>query len=161
MLKLTSFLILLFVSFSTCVHAKEKQVHEYAIDLFGATDVRTAAREWMLERGDTDIVPVLIRSLRYFPEDSSQTLHVLEKLTDQNFGKNWFDWMLWLEENPINSFVNNEIYLEKVFKRIDKNFDVFFYPNIERRIRLDEILWGGVRKDGIPGTHEPYTDSCN
>ncbi len=83
MLRLTYFLILLFVSCSTCVYAKEKKVHEYAIDLFGATDIRTAAREWMLKRGKTDIVPVLIRSLRYFPEDASQTEHVLKELTGQ------------------------------------------------------------------------------
>ena len=77
MLRLTYFLILLLVSCGTFVSAQEdirndKPIHEYAIDLFGATDIRTAAREWMLQRGKTDVVPALIRSLRYFPEDSSQ-----------------------------------------------------------------------------------------
>ncbi len=155
MLRLTFFLILLFVSCSHCISAKEREIHEYALDLFGATHMRIAAREWMLERGQTDVVPPLIRSLRYFPEDSSQTLLVLKELTGEDFGKNWFEWIVWWQDNPTEPFTNNEIYLEKVFKRIDKNFDIFFYPDIERQIRLEEILWGGVRKDGIPALTNP------
>ena len=148
-------LILLFVSCNHYLYAKDKAIHEYALDLFGATHMRIAAREWMLQRGQTDIVPSLIRSLRYFPEDSSQTLLVLKELTGKDFGKNWFEWMVWWQENPTEPFANYEIYLKKVFKRIDKNFDIFFYPNIEYKIRLEEILWGGVRKDGIPALTNP------
>lgn len=132
-----------------------KPVHEYAIDLYGATDVRTAAREWFLKRGNTDVVPALIRTLRYFPEDSSQTLHVLKTLTNQELGKRWFDWFVWMEQNPTEPLLSNEIFLENIFSRIDPQFKVFFYPNIERRIRLDEITWGGVRKDGIPALTNP------
>ena len=135
--------------------ASNKPVHEYAIDLYGATDIRIAAREWMLQRGKTDVVPALIRSLRYFPEDSRQTLHVLKELTGQELGPRWFDWMVWLQANPIKPFEQNEIYIEAVFNRIDPNFKVFFNPGIERHIKLDEIVWGGVRKDGIPALTEP------
>lgn len=134
---------------------KEKFAYEYAIDLFGATNLRTAAREWMLQRGKPDVVPALVRTLRYFPEDSRQTLHVLKELTQQELGPRWFDWFVWLESNPIDSFSNNEIFLRQIFRRIDPQFKVFFYRGIERRIRLDEITWGGVRKDGIPALTEP------
>ena len=135
--------------------SKHKPAHEYAIDLYGATDVRNAARVWFLKRGETDVVPALIRSLRYFPEDASQTLYVLKSLTNQELGNRWFDWFIWMEENPTESLPNNEIFLETIFGRIDPQFKVFFYPNIERRIRLDEITWGGVRKDGIPALTNP------
>lgn len=170
MLRLTSFLILLFVSCSNFAIAqeynreennkkeqreKEKPVHEYAIDLYGATDVRTAAREWMLQRGKPDVVPALIRSLRYFPEDSSQTLHVLQQLTGQDIGQHWHDWVLWMQDNPTEPFAKNELFLLAITKRIDKNFQDFFYADIERSIRLDEIVWGGVRKDGIPALTNP------
>ncbi len=155
MLRLTSFLILLFVSCSNFVIAKEKPVHEYAIDLYGATDVRTAAREWMLQRGKPDVVPALIRSLRYFPEDSSQTLHVLNELTQQDLGPRWFDWLIWMQDNPTEPIAKNDLFLQAITKRIDKNFQDFFYADLERSIRLDEIVWGGVRKDGIPALNYP------
>jgi len=158
MLRLTYFLILLFVSCSNFALAQEetgKPVHEYAIDLYSATDIRTTAREWMLQRGKTDVVPALIRSLRYFPEDSSQTLHVLRELTQQDSGPRWHDWVLWMQDNPTEPFAKNELFLEAVTTRIDKNFQDFFYADIERSIRLDEIIWGGVRKDGIPALTNP------
>jgi hypothetical protein len=160
MLQLTYFLILLFVSCSTFVSAEDKNiakpVHEYAIDLYGSIDSRKAAREWMLQRDNADVVPALIRSLRYFPEDSSQTLHVLEQLTQQKLGNRWHDWVLWMQDNPTEPIANNELFLQTVTKRIDKNFQVFFYEGIEHNIRLDEIVWGGVRKDGIPALTHPF-----
>ncbi len=158
MLRLTLLPILLFVSCSGVSLAKEnteKPVHEFAIDLYGATSLRAAAREWMLQRGKTDVVPALIRSLRYYPEDSSQTLHVLKQLTGEELGPRWFDWFIWMQDNPTEPLAKNEIFVEKIFKRIDSQFDVFFYADIERRIRLDEITWGGVRKDGIPALTNP------
>ena len=140
------------VGFST---ESAKPVHEYAIDLYGSTDVRAAARHWMQQRGKSDVVPALIRSLRYFPEDATQTLHLLKLLTGQELGPRWFDWFVWMEENPTPAIPYNEIFLKQIFSRIDPQFQVFFYPNIERRIRLDEITWGGVRKDGIPALTNP------
>ena len=132
-----------------------KPVYEYAIDLYGAADIRTAARTWMQNRGKPDVVPALIRTLRYFPEDSSQTLHLLKTLTHQELGPRWFDWFVWFEQSSIKPLPNNELFLEQIFSRIDPQFKVFFYPDIERRIRLDEITWGGVRKDGIPALTNP------
>ena len=133
----------------------QKPTHEYAIDLYGATDVRIAAREWILQRGKPDVIPALIRSLRYFPEDATQTLHVLKTLTNEELGNRWFNWFVWMEKHPITPMLNNEIFLNRIFSRIDPQFKVFFYPDIERRIRLDEITWGGVRKDGIPALTNP------
>jgi len=158
MLRLTSLLILLFVSCSYLIYAKisnQKQVHEYAIDLFGALEERASAREWILVRGETDVVPALIRTLRYFPEDSDQTLYALKELTGQELGTRWHDWVIWMEENPTEPFAKNELFITEITRRIDKNFEDFFYPDIERSIRLDEIVWGGVRKDGIPALTDP------
>ena len=133
----------------------EKEVHEYALDLFGATDVRTAAREWFSQRGKADVVPALIRTLRYFPEDKRQTLLLLEQLTGENFGPRWFHWYVWMEEQDFEDIPKNELFISSVMARIDPQFKAFFYPNIERKIRLAEITWGGVRKDGIPALTQP------
>lgn len=160
MLRLTFLLILLLVSCGLFVYAQihkpeKKPIHEYAIDLFGADDGRIIAREWMLERGESDVVPALIRSLRYFPEDSDHTLPLLQKLTKADNGERWHDWVLWMQDNPTPPMAKNEIFLEAITTRLDKNFDIFFYPDIERDIRLAEIVWGGVRKDGIPALTNP------
>jgi len=163
-LQLSLFLILLSLSCSYFVSAEEnteKQVHEYAIDIFKTTESRAAARQWMGKSGKTDVVPVLIRSLRYFPEDRHETLPLLKQLTGQELGKEWFDWMVWLENYPTDEFKNNESYLLYFTTRIDKQFEVFFYPGMERSIRLGEIVWGGVRKDGIPALNNPKLIEAN
>ncbi|MFK7794341.1 MAG: DUF3179 domain-containing protein [Gammaproteobacteria bacterium] len=133
----------------------QKETYQYAIDLYGSTEERANAREWIAKRNNPDVVPALIRTLRFFPEDSAHTLPLLKKLTGQELGKRWFNWMVWLEANPIESFKNNELFLSHIFSRIDPQFQVFFYNDIERKIRLHEITWGGVRKDGIPALTRP------
>lgn len=158
------YLILLFVSCSTFVSAQDennKPVHEYAIDLFGPYDLRIIAREWMLQRDRTDVVPALIRSLRYFPEDESQTRHLLKQLTGVDHGPRWHDWMLWMQDNPTAPMAKNELFIKAITQRIDKNFEIFFYEDIERKIWLDEIAWGGVRKDGIPALTNPNLIEAN
>lgn len=154
LLKLLTHSILLLIP-AYALHAAEKQPYEYAIDLYGATNVRTAAREWFSQRGEKDVVPALIRSLRYFPEDRRQTLLLLEQLTGENFGPRWFDWYVWLEQQAFEDIPQNELFVSAVMSRIDRDFSVFFYPDIERKIRLAEITWGGVRKDGIPALTQP------
>jgi len=37
----------------------------------------------------------------------------------------------------------------------DSNFRDFLYGGVPTRIRLEEIVWGGVRKDGIPALANP------
>ena len=149
--------ILFSLTYSITSHAENEIVpaYQYAIELYGATETRAAARDWIEKNNKRSMIPALIRSLRYFPEDAHETLPLLKKFTGQELGKHWFDWTVWLEANPIDGFENNELYLSHIFSRIDPNFTTFFYPNIERRIRLHEITWGGVRKDGIPALTRP------
>ena len=145
------FLLLIFCWFgSASSDDAEKPAYQYAIDLYGATDVRTAARLWFQNRGNNDVVPALIRSLRYFPEDSSQTLALLKLFTQQELGERWFDWFVWMERNPTQRLANNELFLESIFSRIDPQFKVFFSPNIAREIRLDEITWEVCAKMASP-----------
>ena len=69
--------------------------------------------------------------------------------------------MLWQEANP--QIVPHQASLialkREIYLQIDPNFDVFLKPRHLRRdrmnIRLEEITWGGVRKDGIPSLDNP------
>lgn len=38
---------------------------------------------------------------------------------------------------------------------IDPNFTAFLYSGVRHSIRLEEIAWGGVNKDGIPSLDNP------
>ena len=42
-----------------------------------------------------------------------------------------------------------------VMAQIDPEFRRFLQPGVAHEIRLEEIFWGGVHKDGIPALTNP------
>ncbi len=122
--------------------------------LVGSRQDRSESLAAFEQRGQTDVVPVLIQALRFNPQDP-QLRAVLVKLTGQP-DQSWGDWMLWQENNPqIKPFDGFDLFKAKVATLIDPNFSVFLYPGVHHSIRLEEIAWGGVNKDGIPSLDNP------
>lgn len=61
-----------------------------------------------------------------------------------------------MDDHPdIVPFEGFDAYKEWVFTKIDPNFSLFIHPGVAHTIRLEEITWGGVRKDGIPALVNP------
>lgn len=111
-------------------------------------------------RGNPDMAASLIQALRFTRGQQSDIEQTLRKITGTNPGKGWFDWMLWQEANP--QVIPHPYFTDfkrELFLSIDPNFDVFLKPrHLQRdkmKIRLEEITWGGVRKDGIPSLDNP------
>ncbi|KKJ76091.1 hypothetical protein WH95_15145 [Kiloniella litopenaei] len=106
------------------------------------------------QRGKTDVVPALIQALRFQP-DSARLRSTLVSLTGQP-DQSWGDWMLWQEEHPeVKPFDGFDIFKARVAQLIDPNFADFLFPGVRHSIRLEEIAWGGVQKDGIPSLDRP------
>jgi len=115
----------------------------------------TAVRQ-LVARGETDVVPALIQTLRYLSTDAQTLVWGLQQLTGADAGSGWHDWMLWQEAHPEiiphPGFVKMKADL---MARIDTAFRVFLYEGIAHTIRIEEIVWGGVIKDGIPALVNP------
>ena len=110
----------------------------------------------LVERGDTDVVPALIQSLRFLQQDPWTVTSALQSLTGESLGKDWNAWMLWQEAHPeIEPFEGFAGYKEWVLTHIDPNFSLFLHDGVAHTIRLEEIVWGGVVKDGIPPLVNP------
>ncbi|MEM8812421.1 MAG: DUF3179 domain-containing protein [Pseudomonadota bacterium] len=110
-------------------------------------------------RGTDDILPALVHYKRYLrmPPAFDQLMVDLADLSGaEDVPETWHEWMLWLEANPhIEPFDGFDRFKSKIFRRIDPDFDHFIYPGVARDIRLEEIVWGGVSKDGIPALTNP------
>ncbi|GGX38706.1 hypothetical protein GCM10007385_01950 [Tateyamaria omphalii] len=118
------------------------------------------ALAWIKERGSPDMAAPLITSLRFSRSRGPQIADVLTAVTGEDFFTDWFQWMLWQEQNPqIKPHPDFPTYKREVMLRIDDNFDLFLRPEHiqpdQMRIRLEEIAWGGVVKDGIPSLDNP------
>ncbi len=117
---------------------------------------RSASVRWFVERGNQDAIPALIQVLRFVHSERAEIVSALRQLSGDNKRSDWFEWMLWQQEQkdliPVNGF---DAFKADAMARIDPNFRVFLYPGIDHKIRLEEITWGGVTKDGIPALNNP------
>jgi Protein of unknown function (DUF3179) len=129
--------------------------------LYGLPTQFFDALETIRLRGNPDMAAGLIQALKFANSaGATPIVEVLAEITGTDAGQTWFDWMLWQEQHP--EIVPHTTFTElkrDLFLRIDPNFEVFLKPeHLQRddmKIRLEEITWGGVRKDGIPSLDHP------
>ena len=128
--------------------------------VFGSPDQLVAAIQAIEARGSSDMVSGLITAMRFSRAPRETFEGLLETLTGETEAKGWFEWMLWQEQNPqVIPHASYATFKRDMFLRIDPNFHLFLKPeHIQRdkmKIRLEEITWGGVVKDGIPSLDNP------
>ena len=127
-------------------------------DLFSDHETaRQKALDELVASGRADVAPVLVMALRFAPRQlNSAIVDGLEKLTGAKPGNSWHAWMIWQEQNPQTGVIPGFARLQaRVYDLIDPNFQVFLDGNKPHEIRLEEITWGGVVKDGIPALTNP------
>lgn len=128
--------------------------------LYGTSSEFAKGMVFLRERGNPDVVPALLTSMRFSRGRQGRIAEVMDELAGQKFGTDWFEWMLWQERNPqIVPHPSLIPFKREVLLGIDENFDVFLKPEHlareQMKIRFEEIAWGGVRKDGIPSLDNP------
>ena len=113
------------------------------------------------ENHDTSMIPVLVEIIRFMPSQSSRdrVADTLQSLTTQEFvGNDWYKWMDWMGENLENIESPDEYadWKAGLYSVIDERFPYFLRPARDfSRINLEEVVWGGVRPDGIPDLRRP------
>ena len=116
-----------------------------------------------VENGDRTQVPVIIEGMRFLASNALADLSTiaLSELTGEDFGQGiaaWDDWMEWYGRNsadfpPPEGYVGWKVNL---LSQIDPAFAEFLMPwALSGEIDPTEIVWGGVRKDGIPDLQNP------
>jgi hypothetical protein len=127
---------------------------------FGDTPEFKAGLKVITERGNPDMAAGLIRMLRFAGQRTDPIADALQTITGEKYGRNWFEWMLWQEQNPQIKPHPAHINLARaILFRVDPNFEDFlkreYLDPDKMEIRLEEIVWGGVKKDGIPSLDNP------
>jgi hypothetical protein len=123
----------------------------------GEADAALAA---IVQGRRTDLIAGLILSLRFNPDRADAIDATLATLTGDSKPRDWFDWMVWQEAHPdIIPDPSYAAFMRGLHLQIDPNFDDFLKPEHLVRdragIRIEEIAWGGVLKDGIPSLDNP------
>ena len=112
---------------------------------------RNRALGHLVDRDRKDVVPALIAVLRVLPDEEGRILRALQRLARTRIGRDWKAWTEWQEEHTeIRPYRGFDGFKADILAGIDENFRSFLYAGVEREIRIEEIVWGGVKKDGIP-----------
>ena len=121
----------------------------------------------MGESGDPSYIPALMEFLR-FPwllsettkGDINRSLINLSRLSPDELAAeklDWEWWVKWLGKHPeVQPPPGYAAWKGALFSGlVDPAMGAFFYEGVPARIRLEEIVWGGVPKDGIPDLINP------
>lgn len=87
-------------------------------------------------------------------QQAADILALLKELTGRDYAKvdRWFEYV-WAElEPPPPGYAQ---YKGALYRRIDPSFESYFDDSPAASIRLDEVRWGGVQRDGIPPLENP------
>jgi len=145
------------LSVTSASASEPKSDAQQALDLVSRSKAtRQDAINWFVERGRKDAIPALIQALRFSGRGDPEIVAALVKLSGEKAGTSWNDWMLWQEKNSdIKPFAGFAQFKSELYEKIDPRFVEFIFPGVKHEIRLSEIAWGGVRKDGIPALTNP------
>jgi hypothetical protein len=84
-----------------------------------------------------------------------QTISLLENKTGIAFDGDTNPWYDWLWSAPRATHPDYAPFKAQLLESVDPRFNEYFANNPASLIRLDEIRWGGVRRDGIPPLKNP------
>lgn len=115
---------------------------------------RAAGR--LIEARDESLVPGIVDGLFFVPtEERGLLLNVLEALTGEQRGRRYLDWVEYVGSRT--DLEPKEGYAEwkaSLLARIDPRLGSLV-RGATSRIRLEEVVWGGVRFEGIPALDRP------
>jgi len=102
-------------------------------------------------------VPMLLEVQRFTrdPDVAVRLIGLLHKRTGQDFGFDMHGWQQWLWNREERRLPYYAMFKSMLYGQIDPKFAAYFSAERPARIRLDEIVWGGVVQDGIPPLRSP------
>ncbi|MFQ5927831.1 MAG: DUF3179 domain-containing protein [Terriglobia bacterium] len=118
---------------------------------------RRAAYRELKRRRDPRAVAGLVELLRIRKyREYGEAVKLLREFTGENFGNNWVAWSEWLTKKESVELPPQFLaFKAALFRVIDPAYGKFLYPGVPLRIRVEEIIWGGVKKDEIPALTQP------
>ena len=117
---------------------------------------------------NTAYIPVLLEFMRFQQDEealltlASFLVRIRDKIPEGEFAivpqeqATWAWWLEWLTLHPeVTPPEGYDGWKGRLFSYIDPPMGAFMYDGMPATIRLEEIVWGGVRRDGIPDLRFP------
>ena len=121
-----------------------------------ASDTARAA-ELIETHWEPSFLPMALEVLRLTrsAEASGILVRILERQAGAGSGRDLEAWQRAMWNAPEARHPRYAAFKSALYSLIDPRFSAYFDTAGETLIRLDEIVWGGVRQDGIPPLRDP------
>ncbi|MGH9368330.1 MAG: DUF3179 domain-containing protein [Thermoanaerobaculia bacterium] len=118
---------------------------------------RSTARAGILASNDRSLLAALTDALFFAgPASRPDVVACLEGLSGERLGSRHRYWVEYLGgHDQIRPHEGYRAWKAALFSRIDPSFGKFLDPSRPLTVRPEEIVWGGVKKDGIPALKNP------
>jgi hypothetical protein len=117
---------------------------------------RERAEAQLVRAADLSVAAALVEHVFFTPPARPHAVRVLSALLGVDHGS---DYKAWLEEigrrEDIRPKPGYVAFKARLYSKIDPAFAEFLDEAAPRTIRPEEIVWGGVKKDGIPALVNP------
>lgn len=129
--------------------------------LTGQRNEALEAVERIVSAGDERFIAVFIELFRgrqiglVRNINLDEYVQALETLSGQSFGPDWPTWIEWYGGTGLQPPPGFTDWKGRLLSIIDPAFRDFLRGDAASTIRVEEILWGGVRVDGIPALDNP------
>ena len=84
-------------------------------------------------------------------------LDLLDRMAGLDTSRDLNEWFREIWERPYRSHPEYAEFKARLYREVDPRFEEYFIDQAPATIRLDEIRWGGVGRDGIPPLKDPET----
>lgn len=118
---------------------------------------RRAAAGRLVDAGDPSLVPGLVDALFFIPASERRpALEALRTLSGEDPGHGYLEWVeLVGRRDDIEPAAGYLDWKRELLSRIDERYGAVLYPGAPSRIRLQEVVSGGVVFEGIPALDDP------
>ncbi len=86
---------------------------------------------------------------------AEEIVSVLNKRTRQNLPLNMNTWYAYIWKAQPGTPPNYAEFKARFYEKIDERFAEYFDGDPKHEIGLEEVVWGGVQRDGIPPLKDP------
>jgi hypothetical protein len=120
---------------------------------------RRAAADRLVEAADPSLLPGAVDALFFIPRvRRAQTYRVLRALSPeagQRLGERYQDWVELVGRSEVPPKAGYLAWKAELFAKIDPRYRKILYPGAPQRLRLEEVISGGVGLEGIPALDRP------
>ena len=152
------FLVLMMVAAHPRAEVTERAVNRAFLTLLvGDVREKASAVELIESAWKPSYLPMALNAIRLLRDDAviAILVRIMENESDTDHGYNLRAWQRDMWNVPEVRHARYAAFKGALYSLIDPRFSAYFDEVGEPLIRLDEIVWGGVRQDGIPPLRNP------